>query len=208
VKKAFILFIVIMLILTVFMSSALADKPQDKPKDNTQQSEGSDEQEPDSEDGPKMPNEKRDAKTLFKETTRPLIDEVHANREEWGLLGEEQSILGDGIDAQIEAIIAGGLALDESAIALIKEKCEQIKDLKAAMKGTKDEIHDLWRTYIDAKKVSDIDAATAALNELIAKQETRIEIRIQIIAIMNDLAASIGVTETVPEPDVTQEGEV
>lgn len=207
-KRTLILSVVFMLILTLFMSSALAEKPTSKPKDKPEQSEEIDEQEPEDENGPEKPNEKRDAKMLFKETTKSLIDEVHANREEWGLLGEEQSTLGDNIDAQIDSIIAGGLVLDESSIALIKDKCAQIKDLKVSMKGLKDEIHLLWRTYIDAKKVSDIDAATVALNALIAKQETRIEIRVQIIAIMNDLVASIGTTDIIPEPVETQEDEV
>lgn len=196
-KKTFIIIIVVLLTLTLFMGSALAAKPADKPGKGTEQGEEVDGEEPEDEQGPKKPNEKRDAKMLFRELTRPLIDEVHANREEWGALGDASGELGDLIDAQIDALIAGGAELSPEQIALIKAKIVQIKALKVQMRDFNRIVHANWKQYIAAKKESDAGAATAALNKLIEIQELRIGIRGQIITIMSELAAAL--TPSVPE---------
>jgi len=198
-KRVFTLIVLIALILSLFMTSALADKPEKTPKperpaeSQTEDCDDPDDGKAEEGKGPKNVNEKRDAKKLFREETRPLIDEVHANREEWGLLGEQQGDLGDCIDAQIESIIEQGGVLDEATIAFVKEKMEQIKALKGDMKGLKGEIHDLWREYITAKKASNIDDGKTALNALIEKQEQRITIRKQIVSIMDELAAALNI---------------
>ena len=204
-KRTLTVFVIIILILTVFMSSALAAKPADKPNGNNGQGEDTQGEEPEGEEGPKKPNEKRDAKMLFREETRPLIEQIHANREEWGTLGDDQEGLDEIIDAQIDALIAGGLELPPETIALIKAKIIEIKYLKVQMRNFNRVIHSNWKKYIVAKKVSDIDAASAALTDLIAIQELRIEIRGQIVAIMNELASELGyVAEPVPEAVVPE----
>ncbi len=214
-KRFLTVIVVLAMVLSLFMTTALADKPAKKPKDEPDVYEPAmgdpgdgedpgDLEEPDDEedeqDGPKKPNEKRDAKALFKEETRPLIDEIHANQEEWGALGDQQDMLGECIDAYIEGIIEQGGVLDEATIALIKEKIAQIKELKSDMKGLKDGIHELWKTYIEAKKVSDVEAGNAALSAIIVNQEARIAIRLQIVEIMNELCPVLGVEAPVQEP--------
>ena len=219
-KRFLTVIIVLAMVLSLFMTTALADKPAKEPKDEEDTyvpamgdpGEGEDPgdieepgDEEDEQDGPKKPNEKRDAKKLFKEETSPLIDEIHANREEWGALGEQQDMLSECIDAYIEGIVEQGGVLDEATIAFIKEKIDQIKVLKSDMKGLKDEIHTLWKTYIEAKKVSDVEAADAALSAIIVNQEARISVRLQIVEIMNELCPVLGVEAPAQEP---VEGEV
>ena len=38
-KKTFVIFVVLVLVMTVFMSGALADRPEDKPKGGNEQGE-------------------------------------------------------------------------------------------------------------------------------------------------------------------------
>ena len=203
-KKTFIIFIVLVLVMTVFMSGALAAKPEDKPNNGDEQGEDEQGEEPDGEEGPKKPNEKRDAKKLFKEETRPLIDEVHANREEWGMLGEDQDGVGELIDAQIEALTADEFGLDPAVLALVKEKIAQLKVLKAEMRSAKRDVHSLWKDYIGAKKISDVDAGVAALTAMIAVQETRIGMRVAIAGVIDEIAAALGIVTDPPEPVVPE----
>ncbi len=192
-KRTLIIIIVLLLTLTLFMSSALAGKPADKPINGPEQSEEPDGEEPDGSQDPKKPNEKRDAKKLFKLVTRPLIDEVHANQEEWGALGDSSGDIGDLIEAKIDEMIAGGAQLTPEQIALIKANIEEIKALKVQMRDFNKVVHMDWKKYIAAKKISDVGAGVAALNDLIAMQEIRIGLRGQIMTIMNELAVALGI---------------
>ena len=214
-KKFLTILVIVAMIMSLFMTSALAVKPADKPPKDPDEDyspdmgglEPDDEEGEDEAEGSKKPNEKRDAKMLFKEETRPLIDEVHANREEWGALGDQQDMLGECIEAYINGIVEQGGVLDEATIAFIKEKTAEMKALKESMRGLKGDIHDLWKQYIEAKKASDVEAGSAALNAIIVIQEERILIRQQIVAIMNELCPVLGVDVPGEEPVEGEEGE-
>ncbi len=202
-KKIFTAIIVLIIVLSLFVTSAFAVKPEDKSnkKDSTEQSaDQEDEQQED-----KKPNEKRDAKALFRESTKALIEQIHANREEWGKLGDDQDALSDSIEAKTAAIKENGMALDEASLALIKEKMAEVKGLKAQSKELKGQIHALWKKYIEAKKISDTQAAVSVLESLISKQESRIQLRIQLIGVLgeiNDALDNAGVVASAePEED-------
>lgn len=212
-KKTLTAIIILIVVLSLFMTSAFAKKPEGKTPQNAkgeeslQQEDEEDGQEDDNE-GQKKPNEKRDAKVLFKETIKPLINEIHANREEWGALGDQQNGISESIEAKIAAIKANELALDEISLALFKEKIAKMKTLKAQMKGLKEEIQALWKQYISAKKISDTEAAIFAVNSLIAKQELRINIRKQMIGVLGEINGILDGAEAVnEEPDEESDDE-
>ena len=175
-KKTLVAVLIIMMMLTLFMTSALAVKPEDKPDKHTTEDASGDEE-----------PSKQELKAAFREAVATLLDEVHANREEWGELGDQQEPLSASIEAKIAAIEANGYVLSEEALAAVKANCEGIKELQAQARGLKREIQDLWKAYINAKKESDVESGVAALSSMIEKQEVRLEVRRQLIAILSEV---------------------
>jgi len=203
-KKLFVIGIAVLLVLSFCGTSAFAKKPEDKPQHPKHSAVTNVDGEEDGEDAFGKNAEKK----AFREVMQALLSTLHANREQWGELGEIQDPLAEDLKAKIESIKANGLTLSEENLAALKAKCTEIKALQTNLRTLKRSIQTDWKTYINAKKVSDIDAGTAALNQLITKQTERLTVRQQVIILLQEMNAILDGAQVpeIPSPEPSDDG--